>query len=397
MKKWKLLLFLICFFTSIYVAAVENKKPQVCLNMIVKNESHVIERCLESVKPMIDYWVIVDTGSTDGTQEIIKKYMKGIPGELHERPWVNFEHNRNEALDLAKEKAEYLLFIDADDIYTYSPNFIRQNLDKDGYYVQIKYGGMTYNRVQLVKSSFGWRWVGVVHEVLVSPRPFSSEILNGVAMQIIGGGDRSQNPKKFEKDAALLEEAVAKDPGCARYRFYLAQSYRDARMSEKALENYQKRVEMGGWDEEVFRALLEIGHINEELEKPEDVVTASYCKAFQYRPSRAEPLYRLSSYYRRKDNHLLAYLTAKHGLGIKHSDDGLFVESWIYDYGLLFEFSISAYWIEKYEESYKACRKLLANKNLPDWIRECVERNITFVIPKVPALVSPVKTASNKG
>ena len=61
-----------------------------CLNMIVKNESHVIKRCLDSVKPIIDYWVIFDTGSTDGTQRIIQEVLKDIPGQLHERPWVNF-------------------------------------------------------------------------------------------------------------------------------------------------------------------------------------------------------------------------------------------------------------------------------------------------------------------
>jgi Glycosyl transferase family 2. len=76
----------------------------VCLNMIVKNEIHVIRRCLSAVKEFIDYWVIVDTGSTDGTQEAIREFMKDSPGELHERPWCNFAHNRNEALDLARKR-----------------------------------------------------------------------------------------------------------------------------------------------------------------------------------------------------------------------------------------------------------------------------------------------------
>ena len=95
---------------------MENRK--ICLAMIVKNEAGVIERCLSSVENIIDYWVIVDTGSTDGTQELIKKTMEryGIPGELHEREWVNFEVNRNQSLDLARGKAEYTLVIDADDV-----------------------------------------------------------------------------------------------------------------------------------------------------------------------------------------------------------------------------------------------------------------------------------------
>ena len=77
-------------------------RPSICLNMIVKNEAHVIERCLASARPLIDAWCIVDTGSSDGTQGKIGELMAGIPGTLHERPWKNFGHNRGEALDLAR-------------------------------------------------------------------------------------------------------------------------------------------------------------------------------------------------------------------------------------------------------------------------------------------------------
>src|SRR5580692_7710276 len=125
------LLFILLIVSHVCIEAKESKRPTVCLNMIVKNESKVICRCLESVKPLIDYWVIVDTGSKDGTQEIIKKFMKDIPGELHECPWVNFAHNRNEALSLAKKKADYLLFIDADDKLEIASDFKRPKLDKD--------------------------------------------------------------------------------------------------------------------------------------------------------------------------------------------------------------------------------------------------------------------------
>lgn len=116
-------------------------KKTICLNMIVKDEEPVITRCLGSVKPIIDYWVIVDTGSSDKTKEVIREFMKDIPGELHERPWKNFEHNRNEALELAKGKADYLLIMDADDHLQFDPSFKLPVMNLDSYRMWIKYGG----------------------------------------------------------------------------------------------------------------------------------------------------------------------------------------------------------------------------------------------------------------
>src|SRR5580693_975887 len=113
-------------------------KKTVCLNMIVKDEAQVIEKCLSSVKPLIDYWVIVDTGSSDNTKMVIQKTMDGIPGELHARPWVNFAHNRNEALELAKDKGDYVLLIDADEVLQYPEDFAFPGLEKDLYFILVR-------------------------------------------------------------------------------------------------------------------------------------------------------------------------------------------------------------------------------------------------------------------
>jgi glycosyltransferase involved in cell wall biosynthesis len=98
-----------------------------CLVMIVKDEEDTMERCLRAVAPYIKYWVIVDTGSTDKTVEVTRKTMEslGIEGELHERPWINFEVNRTESLNLAKDKCDYRWVIDADD--TFYPEVIGVN------------------------------------------------------------------------------------------------------------------------------------------------------------------------------------------------------------------------------------------------------------------------------
>ena len=71
-----------------------NKEKTICLNMIVRNEAAVIGRCLASVLPVIDYWVICDTGSTDGTPAVIADALASVPGEIHHHVWVNFGVNR---------------------------------------------------------------------------------------------------------------------------------------------------------------------------------------------------------------------------------------------------------------------------------------------------------------
>jgi hypothetical protein len=115
-----------------------NGRQKIGLSMIVKNESQAIQSCLESVRSIIDYWAIVDTGSTDGTQDIIRTYLADIPGELHESPWVDFAHKRNEALDLARPHCDYVFSIDADDVLELPPKFAMPILKASSYYVEIR-------------------------------------------------------------------------------------------------------------------------------------------------------------------------------------------------------------------------------------------------------------------
>lgn len=380
----KIFLFLFLLSASLGLHATESKRSNVCLNMIVKNEAHVICRCLESVKPLIDSWLIVDTGSTDETQDIIREYLKDIPGELHERPWVNFAHNRNEALELARDKADYLLFMDADDILTYVPHYIRpETFDKEGYYLKIYYSGTTYDRVQLISTQANWRWEGVVHEVIYSPDIKNWGYLDGVVMKIIGGGGRSQDPNKFLKDIAMLEADLEKDPTNTRSVFYLAQSYRDGNLFDKAIELYEHRVEMGGWDEEIFWSLYQIACIQERLGRDRETVLAAYSRAFNFRPSRAEPMYRIASYQRQQGYPYHAYLIANLGMKIPLPRDLIFVESWIYDFGFAFEHALCCYHLRRYEECFNTCLALLSNPKVPDEIKRHIDHLLSVTVQAI--------------
>lgn len=364
-------------------SAYADDKPKVCLNMIVKNETQVIKRGLTSVKPLIDYWVIVDTGSTDGTQEMIKEFMADIPGELHERPWINFSHNRNQALDLAKDKADYLLFLDADEELVHAPEFQFPALDKDFYYAVTELSGSKYHRVQLIKSALNWKWVGVVHEAVIADNARSSATLEGIVNTPHPDGARSHDPQKFLKDAKLLEEDLKTDPHNTRSVFYLAQSYYDAGEYALALQNYEKRAQMKGWDQEVYWSLLKVAMLHELMNDPMETIADSYMRAFYYRPSRIESLYHLANLNRRRGNYVKGYELTQIALNIPRSQDILFVEKWLYDYGLELEYSVCAYWTARFSECKRISEDLLSKTDLPEDIRTCVTRNLQFANEKL--------------
>ena len=358
-------------------------RQRICLNMIVKDEAHVIRRCLESVRPLIDAWLIVDTGSQDGTQAVVREVLADLPGELVERPWKDFGHNRSEALELARGHGDWLLFIDADDVLEFAPGFTRPVLDAEAYDIEIHYGELVYRRTALVKASVPWRWEGVLHEYLEAGRAVTRAPLPGVVMRILGGGGRSQleEREKFERDARLLEQALVEHPENARYAFYLAQSWRDAGDAARALAAYERRIAMGGFEEEVFVAHLQAARMARRLGRPAAEVIDRYLRAHDARPRRAEALGDLVSYLREcGDRWPTALAIARQAQSIARPDDVLFVEPEWYAWRCLDELAIAAYWAGEYEESREACERLLACGELPEAHRTRVEANLAFAL-----------------
>lgn len=351
----------------------------VCLNMIVKNEAHVIARCLTSAKPLIDRWCIVDTGSTDGTQRLVRELLADIPGELHERPWVNFGHNRSEALQLAKQQSsDYLLFIDADETFVAPADFAWPTLTAQSYELRFDYGGIHYTRRMLIRASDAWHWVGVLHEYLDCPNAQTPEWLPSPTILQRHDGARAHDPRTYERDAAILERGLIDEPNNARYVFYLAQSYRDCGRLAESRATYERRVAMGGWDEEVWYSLFQIAVLTERLAESTDKVSAAYLLAFQNRPSRAEPLVELARFHRQRAEYALAYLYAKHASGMSKPNDRLFVDAATYAWRALDEVAISAFYVgtgEARAVGANVVASLLASTALPQSERTRIEAN----------------------
>lgn len=345
--------------------------------MIVKNEAHIVHELVESVAPYIDTWVVVDTGSTDGTQEKLREYMaeRGIPGVLYERPWVNFGFNRTEALQLAQGHADYIWVMDADDIVSGQIDF--SNLTADGYHMRIESPGVIYWRRQLFRNGVPFRYAGVVHEYALCDEPFTEERLEGnytIKSRRLGG--RNLDPEKYHRDVRLLQAEIERDPTDSRSVFYLARSYNSLLDWANARDWYLRRAEMGDWAEEVFYSLWRAGTAMQMLGQPWPEVQDQLMRAWEYRPSRCEPLHDIAVHYRQNERFLLGHFFAERAAKIPWpTDDTLFIDQEVYQWRALDEQAVCAAWTGRPMETFEICNRILLRSDIPDAERTRIEMN----------------------
>jgi tetratricopeptide (TPR) repeat protein len=348
--------------------------------MIVKDEAGVVERCLDSCRGLIDHWVICDTGSDDGTQALIAHELAEIPGELYQDEWIDFAHNRSLLLNRARGKADYLLLMDADWVLHAQAGAF-EGLAADAYMV-VHEGASEFANKRLVRGDLNWRYVGATHEYITSEQERTCERLRGASIEVHSvGGSRTG---RWLRDLELLEAALARDPDDARSVFYLAQTLRDLghdredeAMLARARDTYLRRAEMDGWVEERYCALYLAGLLADEL-SDWPLAADLYTAAWEVRPQRLEAVYDLALGLRLRERYHAAHTytqLAGGGRRLPVPEDDLFVSPWVYRWGLLFEYSITSYWVGLYEHSIRACEQLLKLRDLPPEPRAQTSRN----------------------
>ena len=279
----------------------------ICLNMIVKNESNLIEDTLKKLTSKIkfDTFVISDTGSTDNTVFLIENFFKGkIKGKIYNDTWKDFGYNRSLALKHAsQESSDYIFIFDADD--TIEGNIDLSNLVLDCY--MLKFDNGSYERMCLVKNDGTWYYRGVLHEYICSKSekiPTKGSISGDY--YIISGRTsfRNLDPDKYLKDARILEKGYqdsidSGDDLHHRYAYYCANSYFDAGEKELAKEWYLKTLKCQGWFDERYNSCLKLHTLTNNKEYLVD--------SFWFNPRRVEGIYKLIKHYTCEDKHSIAW------------------------------------------------------------------------------------------
>lgn len=347
--------------------------------MIVKNESKCIQRCLKHVKPYINYAVVCDTGSDDNTVELIKEAfeMFNIEGEVHQDKWINFGENRQLSLERCKGKGDYVLILDADEIIVKGDFLPIKNDDYNGYMGHQVTHWCEYDLMRIVRNDGTWKWHNPVHEYVACSLSDAKVNKSTLTIRDLGDGGRNLSGVKFYNDASILEKELQKKPNDSRIIFYLAQTLENIGSLFKAKDMYMRRVNLGGWEEEVYYSLYRVAEIDYVLGE-KNIINAveSYLKAYNYRSSRYESLLSCCEKLR-KANLLNTLYSVSKNYKSKPCDDLLFVNHHA-RWRLVEEHALSCFYLNKKIEARNAYEFLLETFTIPEVDKNRISEGLSF-------------------
>ena len=315
----------------------------IALFLIVKNEERVLGRCLDSAQPLVDHTLVVDTGSTDSTVEIARNRAVVV-----RHAWKDFGHNRSLSFQAARElfpDAKWGMTIDADmRIVCPDAQKFRDFLDKDvdGFSLLQVNHGTEYNNIRVMRLDRPWTCKGATHEFWAC-RGGTVEYVPKDVAYIDDVGDGGAKADKFERDERLLRKELEEEPSNERDVFYLANTLLCQGKLEEAAELYAKRVELRGWEQEVYFAAYQLTKIYARLKKPIECEMWAQ-RASEADPERNEATLALAEFLRERGEYYKAWHYLLRAERAKPSNK-LFLEAECYEGRVAYERSVVQYYV----------------------------------------------------
>ncbi len=319
--------------------------PLLGLVMIVKNESKRIVEVLASYRPYIDTWTILDTGSTDGSQDLIRRELVDVPGTLHEEPFVDFATSRNRALALHGQDTVFSIMPNGDvlsgggDLRAFLE---AHRLDHAGSY-RVRISPGHYYHPLVMRTGAGWHYKWRTHECAVGP--IAGPQIPGVTV-VRDRGNRTDAEwrQRWERDLGLLNQDRVEDPADPRPYFYLGQTHECLGQHAQALAFFERRAEMGGYFDEVFEAKFRVGKMKAKIGRPWPEIQQAYLEAYAHDPRRAEPLYEISEHWYGKEIHAVSRIFAVVAAETPKPPTDLFLDEDVYTWKAADRASISSFY-----------------------------------------------------
>lgn len=367
------------------------------LTQIMKNESHVAHRMLDSIKTIVDGICIIDTGSTDDSIEVVQKW--GVDNEIEthvfKRDFDDFDKCRNFSFEKAREiflnrddgHIYYNFWLDFDETIELSPSFDKSKVNKDLYMFTTYINTMKYTRNELCRLDKKFKFYGPVHEFIVSEeKSITSGLLDGlvVKVQMDGGSWKGNIAQKYLTHAHRLESHISEDRKDPRWIFYTAQSYHDSssipdNMEEneerlrRSLKYYRERVSRhDGYPEEIFYSQFRIGVIMKKMEEPWNLCLSEFLKAYSLDPIRCEPIKAIVDHYLSVGEYNNAYLFSKFAKITYHQKNPypqrlLFVDESLYSWKLLESHAAASFYTNRKDEGRESYMEMVElSKKMPN-------------------------------
>jgi predicted O-methyltransferase YrrM/tetratricopeptide (TPR) repeat protein len=297
------------------------------LVIMVKNAGAGFEQVLRNNLPVIDRWTVLDTGSTDGTQDVVRRVLEGVKkGSLYEEPFINFRESRNRSLELAGSRCKFALILD-DTYWVKGPlrqflTLVRGDQFSTSFSGMIQSGDSEYYSNRIIKTEAGLRYMYTIHEVIQDEGNTNVVIPKDQCIFVDECSTYMEERTRDRKlrDIVLLEGMLEEDPDNPRHLYYLAQTYKCLENLEKTAEYFQKRIDFPkeGFLQEKVDACFELARLyNFALKKPWPVCKALYEQSFELEPRRPDPLYFLGIHYLMEEKDLAtAFRYFKQAIGI---------------------------------------------------------------------------------
>ena len=300
-----------------------DNQPLLELVMIVKNDGELIRKCLVENKKYIDYWTILDTGSTDGTPDVIRDILSDVPGQLHFAEFTNFSEARNKAFDLASGKCKYMIVLD-DSYEIGEGKALRDYLQKSvadviylkiGYMKEIGYLTNLYYSTRITKTSTNIRYMYRVHEALQLPRICKSEYADEKQFYIIDYTSTEHGARTFsrlKRDMTMLLLDKADYPNDPRPVYYLARTSFNLTKWEDTIKYSKMLLDMTNIREYAFYAEYNLILIDFQDTNNKVVYQQKLLDLQKRYTDRAEPSYKLAiSFYETGQLDKIEHITDK--------------------------------------------------------------------------------------